>query len=131
MAPPRTFVRYTLLQIPGWLVAGLVLYGAHRWFGLAGWIALVLFTAYVAKDFVLYRFVKRAYEPPGPLELIGHRGLAVEEIAPKGYVRVRGELWMAEVARGAAPVPAGSPVRVQAVRGNTLQVMVAPDSEPR
>jgi membrane protein implicated in regulation of membrane protease activity len=118
MAPPRTFVRYTLLQIPGWLVAGLVLYGAHRWFGLAGWIALVLFTAYVAKDFV-------------PLELIGHRGLAVEEIAPKGYVRVRGELWMAEVARGAAAVPAGSPVRVQAVRGNTLQVMVAPDSEPR
>jgi membrane protein implicated in regulation of membrane protease activity len=130
----KTFARYTLIQIPGWVGAGLILYGAHKWFGVAGWIAIAIFAGFVAKDFVLYRFVKHAYEArwtPGPVELIGQRGTAVEPVAPSGYVRVRGELWKAEVARGAGPVPADAPIRVQAVRGDTLLVMIAPDENPR
>jgi membrane protein implicated in regulation of membrane protease activity len=130
----KTFTRYTLLQIPGWVGAGLIVYAARNWVGLADWIAVGIFAVFVAKDFVLYRFVKHAYEArwkPGPVELIGQRGIAVEPVAPSGYVRVRGELWMAEVARGAEPVPADAPIRVQAVRGDTLLVMVAPDGETR
>jgi membrane protein implicated in regulation of membrane protease activity len=129
----KTFTRYTLFQIPGWVGAGLILYGVYNWFGLAGWIAIAFFAAFVAKDFILYRFVRHAYEArwnPGPVELIGQRGISLEEVAPSGYVRVRGELWKAEVARGAGPVPADAPIRVQAVRGDTLLVMIAPEEEP-
>lgn len=79
---------------------------------------------FVAKDFALYPFLRPAYEvrpEPGPAHLLGERGVAVEDLAPAGYVRVRGEMWMAEAASG-APLPSGTAVRVAAVRGNTLIV---------
>ncbi len=126
----RTFTRYTLYQVPGWVVAGLVLYALKTWFNLPGWIALAAFAVFVAKDFLLYPFLRHAYEPhfnPGRLELIGEHGAAVEDLSPRGFVRVRGELWPAEVARGAAPVAAEARIRVQGVRGDTLLVMADPD----
>ncbi|HWR50480.1 MAG TPA: NfeD family protein [Bryobacteraceae bacterium] len=119
-----TFTRYSLFQIPGWIAAGAALYLLRRWLGLDDWIAWLLFGLYVAKDFLLYPVLKRSYEArwkPGPAHLIGERGTAVEDIAPEGYVRVRGEMWMAEAAAGAS-IPAEARVRVQAVRGKMLVV---------
>ncbi len=131
----KTFPRYLLIQVPGWIGAALILYAIWSWFGYAAWIGIALFLAFVGKDFLFYRFLKPAYEAkwnPGPVQFIGEHGIAVEAVAPAGYVRVRGELWMAEVVRGAAPVPADSRIRVQAVRGDKLIVMaepVAPEPE--
>lgn len=120
----NTFTRYALVQIPSWIIIGLALYLVRRWFGLAGWIAWLLFGVYVGKDFLLYPVLKKAYEVrgnPGLMHLIGEHGTAVESVAPKGYVRVRGEMWMAEAADG-TPIPAEARIRVQAVRGNKLVV---------
>ncbi|MGE5486868.1 MAG: NfeD family protein [bacterium] len=121
----RTFRRYTLIQLPGWICAGLIVYALWAWFGVPGWIAAGIFALFVAKDFALYPVLKRSYEDGGNLpvlELAGKRGQAVEDVMPRGYVRVDGELWMAEAAPESEPVPAGAPVRVQAVRGNVLIV---------
>jgi membrane-bound ClpP family serine protease len=55
------------------------------------------------------------------MHLIGEHGTAVENVAPKGYVRVQGEMWMAEAA-DRTPIPAEARIRVRAVRGETLVV---------
>ncbi len=87
-----------------------------------GW-AITLLLAYIAKDFLLYPLLRRSYEEDrrtGAEPLIGRTGIAVEELNPVGYVRVRGELWRAEAAGGA--VPAGAPVTVVSTDGMTLVV---------
>jgi membrane-bound serine protease (ClpP class) len=61
----------------------------------------------------------------GPDALIGAIGIAQEELAPRGQILVRGELWFAE---SAAPVAAGQHVRVRSVRGLTLLVEQIPET---
>jgi membrane protein implicated in regulation of membrane protease activity len=124
----NVFRRYLLLQIPGWIVVGVVAFSLERWAGLDWRIALGLWVAYFAKDFLLYPLLRPAYETDvssGAAALVGEAGTATEDLNPNGYVRVRGELWHAELAAGVAPVRAGSRVRVRSARGLTLTV--APD----
>jgi membrane-bound serine protease (ClpP class) len=59
----------------------------------------------------------------GPESMVGAVGEAREELAPEGLVFVRGALWKASAA---APIPAGSPVRVVGRQG--LQLQVAPEN---
>ena len=127
--PPSTLVRYTLYQIPEWvLVAGAAVL-LYRWGVLPGWAGALLVAAVMAKDAALYPFLRTAYETDASTaieRLIGLRGVAVEALAPHGYVRVRGELWRSEAAAGAPAIHPGHPVTVAAVRGTTLLVRPAP-----
>ncbi len=121
----KVFRRYLLLQTPGWALAVVVLYLLHRWLGLPLWAAGLLLAADVVKDLVLYPWLRRAYEDeyvPVTARLVGEAAEVVEELAPEGYVRVRGELWPARVPDAAEPVPAGARVRVAGVEGSTLVV---------
>ena len=123
------FGRYILLQIPGWLIAAIVLLEAHRWFALSPWIAGGILMALIIKDFVIYPFVRTAYESnakTGAEQLIGVQGVAQKELAPQGQVRVRGELWRAKVAPDSQPVARGEQVRVLDVQGVTLIVTADP-----
>jgi membrane protein implicated in regulation of membrane protease activity len=118
--------RYAAFQIPGAIAAGLALWAAHAWAGLSARTALVLFALWVGKEFVLFPFLKSAYEVKpservGPERLLGARGAAEEDLDPVGYVRVRGELWRAE-ARDGAPIPRGAAVAVDGIRDLTLLV---------
>jgi membrane-bound ClpP family serine protease len=79
----------------------------------------------VLKDAILFPFVWRAYDwdRSGRADSMdGLRGRAVEPLAPSGYVRVRGELWRAEVSGGRLPVEAGQTVLIRGSRGLTLLV---------
>jgi membrane protein implicated in regulation of membrane protease activity len=119
------FGRYILLQVPGWILAAVAAYAIAHWAGLDWRIAAGLWLAYFTKDFVLYPFLRRAYETnaaSGTAALIGESGTATEDLKPQGYVRVRGELWHAELVAGAPAVRAGTRVRVRAARGLTLTV---------
>jgi membrane protein implicated in regulation of membrane protease activity len=119
------FQRYLLLQLPGWILVALILAGLCRWADLPLWAAFGAYAVYVSKDFVLYPFLKRAYEPDAPagVELLaGQSGLAETELNPDGFVRVRGELWKAQLEPGSAAVHPGEPVVVVAARGMTLVV---------
>jgi membrane-bound serine protease (ClpP class) len=51
--------------------------------------------------------------------LLGATGVAVETLAPRGQVEVRGELWEAHAAED---VPSGTQVKVTAVEGLLLEV---------
>jgi membrane protein implicated in regulation of membrane protease activity len=121
-----TFVKYLLFQVPEWILVLLVLaflsdrIDFPRWIGPSG-----LFAIWVIKDLALYPLLRRAYEskpPDGVDGLIGARGVAQQELSPRGYVRIRGELWMAEFRWSGRRIPQGSPIRVLGARGRTLIV---------
>jgi len=117
--------KYLLFQLPGWVVVGVLAWAAHGWLGLHPWLAAGALVALVVKDAVLFRFVRDAYAVtprPAAEGLLGALGIAQEEIAPEGFVRVGHELWRARLAPGAAPVPSGAPIRVESLEGLTLRV---------
>ena len=77
---------------------------------------------WIAKDALLYPFLKSAYEGPQPTGLesmIGSLGTAKENLMPRGFVRVGAELWMAESKES---VKAGQIVRVSGCEGMILLV---------
>ena len=128
-----TFQRYVLFQIPGWVLAVIVLFVLRGWLGLPLWVSLLLFALYVVKDFALYPFLRVGYEPSpriGIAQLIGEVATVKTPLAPHGFVRVRGELWRARLAADSAPVEVGSRVRVTAARGMILTVSAEPDDGP-
>ncbi len=123
----KTFHKYLLLQIPGWILWSLILMWAHASLTLPLWTGGVLLCLAVVKDFVLYPFVRSAYESDtktGVERLVGVGGKVQRALDPKGYIRVNGELWQAKTELADQPLPSGSPVTVRAFRGLTL--IVAP-----
>ena len=119
-------LKYSLMQLPGIALAAGIVWAVWSWAGLPDWMAWGALGAWIAKDVAVYPLVRRSLvdgaDRVGAGRLIGERGVAHEEIAPTGYVRVRGELWRA---RSSAPVAAGAAVRVRGVRRLTL--LVEPD----
>jgi membrane-bound serine protease (ClpP class) len=121
---PRTaLTRYVLYQIPGGLLAAAGALLLYLWIDLPGWVAIALVVAWALKDAALYPFLRASYEPHlgGVIDqLVGLRGVAVESLEPRGYVRVRGELWLAESTATDSEIPQGHPVTIDGVRGTTL-----------
>ena len=122
--------RYLLLQIPSWILAALLLGALHRWLHVPLGVVIGLFVLYVAKDFLIYPYVRKAYEPhnkTGAELLIGCIGLTKQRLDPEGYVQVKGELWRAVAAPPGQPIPPGQEVRIQAVSDLTLVVTLIQD----
>ena len=117
-------LRYTALQVPGWLFAlGLGL-AAWEWLGAPAWAAWGAPLAVALKDAVLFPFVWRAYEPDDRVAsgLLGQIAVAEERLDPGGWVRIGPELWRVELARRGEAVPRGGKVRVVGVEGLLLLV---------
>ena len=122
----RVMQRYMLLQAPGVLILILVLILVRRWVDLSTLFICALVALWVAKDLIMFPFLWRAYDWDHHNPMIGTRGIAVEHIAPSGYVYVHGELWKAEVMKGYLPIDRGESVRVRGVNG--LKLLVQPDT---
>jgi membrane protein implicated in regulation of membrane protease activity len=119
------FWRYWLLQIPGWGVLIALLVGAHHWLSLSLLACVLVFIAWLVKDLLFYPILKPHYdfkEREAHTWLLGETAVAEEPLGPRGYVKLRGELWMAELSVGEPEVPKGETVRVEAVHGLTLEV---------
>jgi len=125
-------LRYTLFQLPGLVVAAVLLIGVWRLAGVPGWLAALLFALWVIKDAAFYPLLRRAYEGEergGAARMIGQRGTARQDLAPRGYVALGSELWRAEVAPGGGPIRAGGAVRVVDARRLTLIVAPVDDGD--
>ena len=125
--------RYWLAQLPGWILAALVLGAAWRFFGLPGWAVLAGLALFVVKDVALYPLSRRALESPphtGSGALLGARGVTQDGLSGggEGRVRIGAEVWRAELCDGAGPLAAGSRVRVEAVRGLVVHVRAEDDA---
>ena len=120
-----TLTKYLLLQIPGWILAIIIVAALRAWLGIPLWVAFGLVILWVVKDLAMYPLLRTAYESDvktGVGQLVGARGVAHGELAPSGYVRVRGELWRAEVRGEGRPISRDSPIRVEGAEGMTLLV---------
>jgi membrane-bound serine protease (ClpP class) len=68
---------------------------------------------------------KRRRVSVGAETLVGRRAVAVQRLAPRGQVKLDGELWEA---RSAAPVDPGDEVVIRSVDGLVLDVETAGDA---
>lgn len=128
----RVIRRYVLYQVPGIVLLMLILYLLHRWAIIPLWLAWAALLLWVGKDVILFPFVWRAFDKYNREDrhpIIGTLGRAEERLTPAGYVRVRGELWKAEVVGGNRPVDKGENVRVRDVNGMVLMVEPAKEGE--
>jgi membrane protein implicated in regulation of membrane protease activity len=119
------FWRYWLLQVPAWGVIVALVLIAHRYFGFSlVWGASILIL-WIVKDWAIYPMLKKHYRfrSDDPVRaLVGQSAVAQEALRPRGYVRLRGELWLAELAGNSAAVLPGDDVIVEAIDGLTLRV---------
>lgn len=121
------FVKYVLLQLPGWTAAVAVMAWLWSRGTVSGVVAVLAVGIWVVKDFVLYPWLRIAYEPPRPSgveALIGETAIVRRRLTPTGMVRIRGEIWRAE-AVDSEPVEAGTEVRVERAEGLRLFVREA------
>ena len=121
----RTVLRYALFQIPDTAGLVMILIALGYWFDLPAWITWGVIAAWLAKDVLMFPFVWKAYDSTASKSvhsMIGNQGIAEEQLAPKGYVRVHGELWKAEVIDNGRTIEKGQPVRIRGTRGITLLV---------
>lgn len=126
----QLLARYIALQIPGWVVAALVLAGMWHFHVISGLLALALLGVLVAKDAALYPMARRAMVSPahsGAEALVGRDAVTMDRLAPRGRVRVGAEHWHARTAPDVAPIGEGTPVRIEGVDG--LTVVVRPSGE--
>lgn len=127
--------RYLLFQLPGCVAAAAALAGLVHWELLSPTLAYVLFVIWVLGEIALFPVLRVGYDPGGTRggaeALVGALGVAQEDLDPEGYVRLGAERWRAVVARGGAPVAAGTKVRVCEVRQLTLVVEPAGDAPAR
>lgn len=124
-----SFRRYLLFQIPEWLLVGLLLLALHHYGHAPVWVLVLGGLGFVAKDVLLYPWLRHAYEKVGadPGEhLVGRAATVVEELSPEGWVRVNAELWRAVASEGRIAV--GTLVRIRALRGHELVVESEPGS---
>ncbi|MEF8823953.1 MAG: NfeD family protein [Desulfohalobiaceae bacterium] len=118
--------KYTALQVPSAILAGLVLWLLWRYDIMPAWLAWCLLVLWILKDVVLFFYVWPAYEPSGeegPLSPVGQVGV-VEGEMEKGRmrVRVRGEAWRACPETGQVSPGSGRLVRVVNRKGLLLVV---------
>jgi membrane protein implicated in regulation of membrane protease activity len=122
-----TSVRYLLFQIPGWIIAAGALAGLVHWELFPPWLSLLCFSGWVLKDLILYPITRTAYErgnKTGSEALVGTRGVAEGNLAPEGYVRIRGELWRAVTNPEDHGIASGTEVEV--LSATHMKVLVRP-----
>ena len=124
-APMTTWSRYWLFQIPGWALTGVVLLLLRQWIDISLAVVFGLLALVVIKDFLLYPFLRSAYDTrvkTGIAQLIGSQGVVKQDLDPEGFLLVRGELWKARLKPNHRAAPKGTEVRIEAADGMTLIV---------
>ena len=122
------FWRYTAFQVPGWIIAACGGWWVHRWLEVPVWVASGVLVVWVIKDYALFPFLRSAYELDHRLQIeriIGEHGRATDQLAPTGYIQVRGELWRARTTEEEPAIDRGDRVEVTGVDGTTLLVKSA------
>jgi membrane protein implicated in regulation of membrane protease activity len=114
---------YALLQVPGWLLVGLVLLLSYSYFQVPAWTGWLIFVLWAIKDIILFFFLWPAYDSQkaNVYTLRGEKAIVVTELAPQGRVRLRGQTWAAKAENG-KPIPQGTWVEITARTGLILIV---------
>jgi membrane protein implicated in regulation of membrane protease activity len=121
MQPERR--AYLIASSPGWILIGLAAVIATRVFNVSAPLAIAIVGLWIAKDLLAYPMMRQYYRSmPSEQRIVGAAGVALSALAPRGFVRVGGEIWQAEVAAEIGTVAEGSHVRVREIQGLLLLV---------
>ena len=132
--PYHILLKYTLLQIPALVLIILVLVILQQWMEIPIYVVWGIPLVWVLKDIILFPLTWRSYESysrQDPHPMVGRLGIAQQSLKPSGYVRVNGELWLAEIVGEKEPVEKGEKIRVCEVNGLKLGVVREEDVTTR
>ncbi len=121
----RLILRYALFQIPSLVILISILILIRHWVDLPTWLIMASIGLWIIKDIALFPLVWRAYDRSRIKDVhrqIGDEAIVETCLMPSGYVRIHGELWLAEVETYVAPIEKGEKVSVEGIRGFKLIV---------
>ena len=124
--PYHILLKYTLLQIPALVLIIVVLIFLQQWMDVPGYIVWGIPLLWILKDIILFPLTWRSYESYSPHDshpMVGRVGIAQEPLEPSGYVRINGELWLAEIFGEEESIEKGEKIRVREVNGLKLSVV--------
>ncbi len=125
MLGSRSILKYALIHLAELVLVIVVLIFARYFLGIPSWVVPTAVVLWVVKDVALFPRVRRAYEygDNRPTKgLVGLEATVIDVLDPVGYVKVRGELWRAEIRDGRQPVAVGQKTTVVDIQGMTLIV---------
>jgi membrane-bound ClpP family serine protease len=126
----RPFGKFLLASVPGWVIAIVAVVVLSQSGAVTLWPLLVLLAIWITTDIATFPRWRRYYESEASTRrIVGEHGVAVSELAPRGFARVRGELWQVRAVDDAA-IRQGDHVRVSAIRGLELLVERVDDASP-
>ena len=123
--PYHILLKYTLLQIPALALIILILVLLQQWVAIPTYVVWGIPILWLLKDIILFPLTWRSYESSNqrdPHPMVGQPGIAQQTLAPSGYVRVGGELWLAEIVGDEGSIEKGERVRVREINGLKLLV---------
>ena len=121
----RIVLRYALFQVPSYILLVLLMVIVRQFINIPTWVILSIIALWFTKDVLLFPSVWRAYDMSSQRNvqpIVGMKGTVEKQLDPSGYVKVRGELWQAELVVGRTPVKRGEKIEVKGIRGLTLLV---------
>jgi len=121
----KVIIKYTLLHVAELVALAAALVLAGHYFALPTWLTITILVLWIVKDIVLFPKVRRAYlvDDNRPVkQLMGLEATVTVGLDPVGYVRVRGELWRAEISDPRFPAKKGEKTKVVDAKGTTLVV---------
>jgi membrane protein implicated in regulation of membrane protease activity len=120
----KALLVYTLLQLPGVILLGIILLLAWEQAWISPVTAWAVMLAWVFKDVLSYRFYRKALSPStqNVIALLhGSKAVVKVSLDPVGQVSLRGEIWQATSLDGDILEP-GTEVVVESNKGLTLEV---------
>ncbi len=110
--------------MPGFAALVVVLVASRYFVDYPLWVSALIVLLWVAKDVIMFSLTGDAYvgDAQNNDQYAGLTAVAVEDLCPVGYVRVRGELWLAENTEHGSTVNSGQSVSVLERRGAILLV---------
>ena len=119
---------YLIINGLQWLLVALIGTVVHLQFGVSGTVVVIVVLVWIGKDLVAYPLLRRYYRSEAPAKrMFGLRGVTLSPLAPRGLVRVRGEIWQAENQDPTHDLAEGARVHVRDVRGLVLYVEAVDD----
>jgi membrane protein implicated in regulation of membrane protease activity len=126
--PLRTYI---VASLPGWLVTAAIAFFLSSRGHLPLWGAVAIAGALIGMDLLLFPRRRHYYtSEPANSKMIGEQGVAASDLAPRGLVRVHGELWQAAAMRPEPTIREGDLLLVREVHGLELIVERRDDNRP-
>jgi membrane protein implicated in regulation of membrane protease activity len=125
LVPKRAIIKYVLLHIAELILLIIALAVFNKFIKVPIWLMVVIISVWIAKDIALFQKVWKAYDSNHPSQmelLIGMDGIVMDQLDSVGYVKVKGELWKAEITDPRFPVKKGDKIKVNGVKGMKLTV---------